>query len=187
MAQLDSVAVADPATTRRLPAVRIGAVVAIAFAVAFVVSLVLSARQQAQQVAAAGPRIVSASDLQAESGPFWWAGEREGADIELEQQADGSVIVRYLPAPASAGDPQPALTVATYPRQDAYRLVRDGTARSGSVSQQYPSGALATSEGTEATNAYFAFPDSPWLVEVFDPQPGRAWDLISSGEIQAVP
>jgi hypothetical protein len=36
------------------------------------------------------------------------------------------------------------------------------------------------------TSVYFAFPDSPYLVEVFDPSPRRARQLVRSGQVAVI-
>ena len=49
----------------------------------------------------------------------YWAGEREGDQLELTEEADGNVYLRYLPPGIEAGDPrQLFLTVGTYPVAD---------------------------------------------------------------------
>jgi hypothetical protein len=42
------------------------------------------------------------------------------------------------------------------------------------------------SNSADAQNAYFAYRGQPLQVEVYDPQPGRAFTLARSGEISTV-
>jgi hypothetical protein len=142
-------------------------------------------------VAPDGPRIVSADELLAVPAQVghevYWAGEQPQRALELTILADGAVYVRYLSEGAQAGTDEAAfLTVASYPRVDAHTLVTQGGERPGAVLVKDQGGALVTAESPESTNAYFAFEDLPLLVEVFDPEPGRAFDLIQSGQIRMI-
>lgn len=180
---------------------RIGAVIAVLAVVAFVAWLLVSSNQksstpQASPSAAApitpvGPKVVSVDELKQVpdqvGNPIYWAGEAPGKDLELTIGADRAVYVRYLPKGTPAGVDKPAfLTVATYPRPDAYALVQAGGSRPGAVAVEDAGGALVTTESQQSTNAYFAFEGTPLLVEVFDPKPGKAFEEIQSGRVQLV-
>src|SRR3981189_3590112 len=46
---------------------------------------------------------------------IYWAGERPPAQLELREEAEGNVYLRYLPPGTEVGDPRAAfLTVGTY-------------------------------------------------------------------------
>ena len=55
------------------------------------------------------------------------------------------------------------------------------------TSVKLPGGGIAVySKATGATNAYIAEPGVPFQVEVYDPTPGSARDLVTSGRIAPV-
>lgn len=135
-----------------------------------------------------GPEIVSVQRLTqvpAQVGhPIYWIPDMTDVNLELTTLQDSSVYVRYLPKGEKAGVDKGALTVATYANPQAYSLVQSGGERAGAVLVQDSGGALVTAESEAAQNAYFAFEGVPLLVEVFDPEPGRALELIQQGKVQ---
>ena len=179
---------------------RIGAVVAIGAVVVFVGWLLVSRNQAPQpqstptpvsSVSPIAPAIVTPDQLrqvpQQLGHLVYWAGDIPGKSLELTLTEDQTVYVRYLPKGAQAGTADKAfLTVATYTRPDAYELVQKGASQPGAISAQDTGGALVAARGKTAKNAYFAFEGAPLLVEVFDPDPGKAFDEIQSGRIQPV-
>jgi hypothetical protein len=119
--------------------------------------------------------------------PLFWAGQRPDTQLELSLGDDGAGYVRYLPLGTPAGSPKSDFTlVATYQDQDAYSRLQSGAKRASAVSVKGANGALMMAASMTATNAYFAFPDVPLLVEVYDPSPGEAYRLIQSGLVQLV-
>lgn len=183
------------------PRSRISAIVAI-IAVCVVVAWLVSLRMQGSDAAtpsatpsagavqASGPAIVTAQDvLDAASTvghAVYWAGEREGTQLELTVGADGSVFVRYLPAGASAGVEAPYLTVATYPDANAYANLTEAAKQPGAASVKYAGGALAVASSETATNVNFGFENAGIQIEVFSPATGEAWSLIESGAVVQV-
>lgn len=180
-----------------------GAVIAVLLLLLFVVLLLVSrGRNQTPSsdqatpepsisVTPVGPKIVTADELRAVTAqvghPVYWAGENPKKELELTVLQDSSVYVRYLPKGSAAGVDKPAfLTVGTYRRSDAYALVQGGGNRPGATVVKDKGGALVTTEGAKATNAYFAYEGLPLLIEVFDPVPGQAFEMIQSGQVQLV-
>src|SRR5664279_3693392 len=55
-------------------------------------------------------RFVEVADLtglEADLGhPIYWAGEQPSTQLELREEADGSIYLRYLPPGVTAGDPE---------------------------------------------------------------------------------
>lgn len=142
-------------------------------------------------VAGASPRFVDAGDLAALEGSLghevYWAGERAPAGLELTEEADGSVYLRYLPAGVDAGDPRARfLTVGTYPVADAVEALRQTAAREGGTLQQEAGGAAVLVNPSSEGSVYLAYPGSDLQIEVYDPRPGRALELIRSGAIRPV-
>ena len=69
---------------------------------------------------------------------------------------------------------------------NAYKAVRTAAKESGAVTFRTKRGGLAVYNQSAATNVYFAFPGSKYQVEVFDPSPGRARQLVRSGTIRPI-
>lgn len=193
-------------STRQAP-IRIGAVVALALAIAFVVWLVVrdngndnssstaktstptkskTAPKTRETIRAASPQSLRA--LASASGhPIYWAGPQAGVKYELTQVTDGRIYIRYLPKGVPIGDRRAAyLIVATYPVPNAYKAVRTAAKESGAVTFRTKRGGLAVYNQSAATNVYFAFPGSKYQVEVFDPKPSQARQLVRSGTIRPI-
>lgn len=201
--------VADGATagrsTRQAP-IRIGAVVALAVAIAFVVWLVVRGNDNSSSTAKTTPtatkpgktippprETVKAASVQslralarAAGHPIYWAGPQPNVKYELTQVTDGRIFIRYLPKSAPIRTKHPYPIVATYPVPNAYKAVRTAAKESGAVTFHTKRGALAVYNQSAATNVYFAFPGSKYQVEVFDPSPGRARQLVRSGTIRPI-
>lgn len=138
-----------------------------------------------------GPRIASVDEIRALPDilghSVYWAGERQGQNLELTVLSNGSAYVRYLPDGVSAGVDEPDyLTVATYPQDEAYERLQSSGQQPGAIRVKDQGGALVVSESADSTSTYFAFDYAPLLMEVYDAKPGRAFTLVQSGQIQPV-
>ena len=193
--------------TRQAP-IRIGAVVALAVAIAFVVWLVVRGNDNSSSTAKTttvrttkpskttpAPReTVKAATTQslralarAAGHPVYWAGPQPKVKYELTQVTDGRIYIRYLPKGVPIGDRRAAyLIVATYPVNNAYKAVRTAAKESGAVTFRTKRGGLAVYNQSATTNVYLAFPGSKYQVEVFDPNPSRARQLVRSGTIRPI-
>jgi hypothetical protein len=135
------------------------------------------------------PRLVDVSELEALEGelghPVYWAGPRPAYELELREEAEESVYLRYLPPGVEAGDPRrDLLTVGTYPVPAAQGAVRRAAAAAHAAVAHLSEGGIAfdNSQGS----AYLAYPGSDLQIEVYSPKPGEAMGLIRSGAIEAV-
>jgi hypothetical protein len=114
----------------------------------------------------------------------YWAGPIDGAELELTNTPDGRVYIRYLDNDAELGDPRPAfLTVGTYPVQDALVTLEEAAAGDGFTSVELDGGGIATYDEAQPSSIHFAYPDSDYEIEVYDPSPERALELVTGGEI----
>src|SRR5438128_4433960 len=185
--------------------IRIGAVVALALAIAFVVWLVVRGNDNSastskattptrgkttpktrETIKAASPQTLRVL-ARASGHPIYWAGTQPNVKYELTQVTDGRIYIRYLPKGVPIGDRRAAyLIVATYPVQDAYKAVRTAAKESGAVTFHTARGGLAVYNQSAATNVYFAYPGSKFQVEVFDPNPGRARQLVRTGAVRPI-
>ena len=171
--------------------VRLGAVIAVGLAAAFVAWLVLdrvgdsdSGPEAATEVR---PSIMSLEELGALAAstetPLYWAGPRRGTRYEVTRTGSGTVYVRYLSPALQEGDVKPALTVVTYPMENALARIRAGsTERSTRI--QLPGGGLAVIDPRRPTNVHFAYPGQSAQVEVYAPEPGLARQLVVSGAVR---
>ncbi len=137
------------------------------------------------------PHLVDAGELVSLEGslghPVYWAGERGVDQLELTQEADGNVYLRYLPPDTDAGDPrQLFLTVGTYPVADPVAALRRTAAKAGASLGHGPGGGVVLVNPTSRGSVYLTYPGTELQIEVYDPAPGRALRLIRSGAIRPV-
>ncbi len=119
--------------------------------------------------------------------PVYWAGPSEDDTYELTRTRGGGIYIRYLPEGVEVGDPRPRFTtVGTYPAAAAFRTVREGARRTDAKAYRFKSGAIAVTYAKTPSSVFFAFPSSPYLVEVFDRSPARAVQLVTSGQVQLI-
>lgn len=120
--------------------------------------------------------------------PIFWAGPANPGDsLELTETADGSVFVRYLPAGVAPGDSRASFTtVATYSVPDAYAALQRQAKRVTVVSRELPAGGIATLDASRPNSVHIAWPDSGYEVELFDPSPRRALELVLDGAVAPV-
>lgn len=136
--------------------------------------------------------VVDAGDLRALSAslerPIYWTGTpAPGSELELTQSGEGSVYVRYLTAGAEAGDSRRTFTtVATYPVPSAFAVLSREARRATAIVRDLPNGGLALMDTRKPQSVYLAWPDSGYEVELFDPSPRRAMDLVLGGAVAPV-
>ncbi len=138
-----------------------------------------------------GAEIVSVDELQEETGqgatPVYWAGERAGTELELSQPSPDRTYVRYLTGGAEAGDRRPAfLTVSTYEQPEAVTALRRQAREPGGIVGQAPGNATVYFNQDTPQSVYLAYPGVPVQIEVYDPNPRRALQLVNSGQIVAI-
>ena len=197
-----------PAPARRDTPIRIGAVLALAIAIGFVVWLFVRGGDDSSNKATVGPtptartttsrptgrKLLTAASVQtlktlaAASGrPIYWAGAKPRTTYELTRTPDGRIYIRYLPKGVKVGDTHASyLIVATYPVPNAYKAVQTAAKEDGAVKLKLPRKGLAVYNRNAETNVYFAYPGTNYQVEVFDPNPRRARQLVSSGKIRPI-
>ncbi len=116
---------------------------------------------------------------------MYWAGPRAGRTYELTRPDDGSIYIRYLPAGVPVGSPRPDfLTVGTYPRPGALRLLRRLARRAGAVSFPVTGGGLAVYWSRRPNSVYLAFPGGEAQIEVYDRSARSARRIARSGQVQ---
>jgi hypothetical protein len=191
----------QPLPTRR-PRIGLGTVLVLALAASFVAWVLIDRNDQTSAptpaaapaaevpLATEGPRISTVDGLSAVSGlrgqPVYWAGTRPGAVYEVTESA-GQVFVRYLVSSTQLGSPRPDfLTVATYPRPDAYADIEAAAKRPGAMTIELPGGLAVYDEATP-TSVYLAYRGSTQQVEVYSPSALEARRVVESGLVRPVP
>jgi len=165
--------------------------VAVAAAIALVAVLLIrggEGESEPQRTAAETVSVEELRALPASAGhPVYWAGEQTGTKLELSQTGDGSIYIRYLPRDAEAGDPRPDfLTVGTYPEGDAVEVVRGSAKHVDAAVERVRGGGVAYADPENPGTVFLAYPSSQFAIEVYDPSPRRALELVESGTIQPV-
>jgi len=119
--------------------------------------------------------------------PIYWVGPRAHVTYERTALAGGRVLVRYLPAGAKVGTSTPYLTVGTYTLPDAYAATQRAAGKPGAVRIKVTTSAIAFSTTAHPLNVWVTYPGSRYQIEVFDPSPGVARQLVESGDVARVP
>ena len=118
--------------------------------------------------------------------PIYWAGERPGVTYELTKTADNRVFIRYLPAGVPIGSGKRYLTIGTYPVSHAFLVTSRLAARSGSAPVEIGKDGVAFFRRKSPESVFLANRGSGVQIEVYDPTPGRARDLVTSHQVKAV-
>jgi hypothetical protein len=117
----------------------------------------------------------------------YWAGPGGAETFEWTDLPDGRIYVRYLTGGAEVGDPRARfLTVGTYPVGNGVAAVRKAAKQPGSRTLKVKGGGTALVNKNTPTSVYLAYPGSKDQIEVFDPDPAKALELVTSGKIQPV-
>jgi hypothetical protein len=115
----------------------------------------------------------------------YWAGPRADRRYEVTHTSSGATFVRYLPPGAEVGTAGARyLTVVTYPRRAALRVLRAAARAPGAKTISISGGGLGVYYGGVPTNVHLAFPDGNVEVEVFSPSKEVAIELVRRGAIE---
>jgi hypothetical protein len=182
----------------RRPNVRVGAVVAVAIAVAFVAWLLVrggdsntAGTGSTSTGQASGPAATTTDKLRALSDelghPIYWAGPVPDSTYELTRTSDARIFIRYLPRGVPVGIRKASYTiVGTYPVTNAYKVLQGLGKKPDESSFSAPADGFAVYSTSQPNNVYLAYPGSDLQIEVYDPSPQRARELITSGQVTAV-
>jgi hypothetical protein len=119
--------------------------------------------------------------------PIYWVGSQPRFTYELSRTKDGRVYIRYLPPNVKLGNSNPNyLTVGTYPQRHAFATLRATAKTQGAQTIRLAGGGLAFQYKSRPTSVYLAYPKSDYQIEVFDPSPARAIELVASGQVKPV-
>jgi hypothetical protein len=84
------------------------------------------------------------------------------------------------------GDNRTYLTIATYPDPRGYATLQRTARKPGAAVARLPGGGLAVTPSQGSTSTFIAYPNSPYLIEVYDPSGVRAHKLAASGKVAPV-
>lgn len=119
--------------------------------------------------------------------PIYWAGTMPGTNMEVAQTSNNYIYLRYLPPDAPKGDSSPDVPfVGTYPTIDAFRNLRNYARHTKGPEVPIQNGGIALRVPGSPTSVYFAYPHEDVQVEMYDPHPGRALNLVKSGTVRPV-
>jgi hypothetical protein len=147
--------------------------------------------ESGRQASSGAAEVVSADSLREASSaggtPIYWAGEQDGAELELSRPDEDRTYVRYLTGDAEAGDQRADfLTVSTYVQPNAVAVLHRQSKRSGGTMGHAPGSATVYYDRANPRSVYLAYPGSSIEVEVYDPSFERALRLVDSGQVVAV-
>ncbi len=160
-------------------------------AAAMLVAWLVSGDDDSSDSGSGEVEIVSTEELREEAGerdiPTYWAGARQGSELELSEPESGRVYVRYLTDGAKAGNTKPDyLTVGTYTSENPVAKLRRQGKEPGGVLGTAPGGAVVYFNRSEPLSVYVAFPGVDAQVEVYDPAFNQALRLVNAGQIVPV-
>jgi hypothetical protein len=180
---------------RRLPQMRLGAIIALALVAGVVTWLLLredddESTPNRAAPAAAVPDTTSLSALRARAAeadqPIYWAGRIPGRRFEVTETPE-RIYVRYLPRGAKAGTDKAYLTVATYRHANAFAATQTVARHPGTTQIDVGPRGVAFYARGRPTNVYLAYRGSPYQIEVFHPVPRIARQLVSSRRVRPIP
>ena len=136
------------------------------------------------------PRAASPAQLKSLAAslghPIYWIGRKPGYTYELVRTSRGQVYIRYLPPGVGVGARGQYLTVATYPFRGAFDAILRLAQQQNATTLTLSNGGRAVIDPTNAKSIHLAYPGSDVEIEVFDPSPARARQIVSSGQITTV-
>lgn len=113
--------------------------------------------------------------------PIYWVGPQDDVSYEVSRVDEGRTYIRYLPEGEAAGTEIPYLTVGSYAQPDALEAIEELAKKPGSQTAELPGGGFAYSaQGSDSV--YAAFPGIDVQIEIYDPHPGRALQMVGSLE-----
>jgi hypothetical protein len=119
--------------------------------------------------------------------PVYWVGPRGNDGYEFDATSGGRTYVRYLPRGVRAGDPRPDfLTVGTYKLRHPMADLRKAARERGAETVRLPHGAVAFMDRYRPAHAFIVGRTWDAQVEVYDPKPGKAMELVLKGDVQPI-
>lgn len=166
---------------------RLGALVALAAIAGIVIWLAVGGNNSTSP--APGAVEISPPGLKSLAGalrqPIYWVGPATNVTYELTRPGEGRILLGYVQSGESDKDPH--LTIGTYPMTNAYAVTQNVANGPHTVKIKVGGGAVAFYNKRYPLSAFISYPGSSFQIEVYDPTPGRARELVASGKVQPVP
>jgi hypothetical protein len=109
--------------------------------------------------------------------PVYWIGPKPGTIYEYTRSPAGNVYIRYVPTGVAVGTASSYLTIGTYPMKDAFTTTERAAAAAGAVRLSL-TGAVVFYNTAKPTSVYIAFKNADYQIEIYDPVPERARNLV---------
>jgi hypothetical protein len=119
--------------------------------------------------------------------PVYWVGPKEGYGYEFLKTAGDRVYVTYLPKGVkTSGNSGKYLIVATYPIDDALKILTDVAKKTNTKIVELEGGGIAVPGKVHPTSVFIAYPDIDYEIEVYAPDPKQARAEALSGKVRPV-
>lgn len=118
--------------------------------------------------------------------PIYWIGRKRGYTYELVRTSKGQVYIRYLPRGVGVGANGQYPTVATYPFRGAFDAILKLARQQKATTLKLSNGGRAVIDPRNPKSIHLAYPGADVEIEVFNPSPARARQIVSSGQITTV-
>jgi hypothetical protein len=118
--------------------------------------------------------------------PLYWIGPKSGYTYELTRSSGGQVFIRYLPPRVKVGAKTAHLTVATYPYRNAYAALQALAKGPRTVTIKLAGRGLAQYDTRNRKSIHIAYPKSNFQIELFDPLPAVARQIVTSGQVRPI-
>ena len=113
-------------------------------------------------------------------------GRKRGYTYELVRTSKGQVYIRYLPRGVGVGANGQYPTVATYPFRGAFDAILKLARQQKATTLKLSNGGRAVIDPSNPKSIHLAYPGADVEIEVFNPSPARARQIVSSGQITTV-
>lgn len=117
----------------------------------------------------------------------YWAGAETDYTYVLQTFGNGQTTVRYVPKDGDPNNQEAVYRVmGSYPIKDAFGVTTKAGQTEGSVLLTNSDGSIVVYNKAKTSNVYVAFPGVDVQIEIFDPTPGKALEVATSGKITPV-
>ena len=119
--------------------------------------------------------------------PVYWAGAEPDYQYVLQTFGNGQTTVRYIPKDGDPNNQEAVYRVmGTYPIKGAFDVTTKAGQAENSALLTNSDGSIVVYNKSKTTNVYVAFPGVDVQIEIYDPTPGKALEIATSGRVVAV-
>ena len=117
---------------------------------------------------------------------IYWIGPKKGYTYEVTRTTSQRIYLRYLPPGAKVGTKKAYLTIGTYPYRRAFQAVQALAKGKNGTTVKLAGRGLAVIDTQDPKNIHLAYPGADYQIELFDPSPARARQIVSSGQVTTI-